>query len=93
MAVLKYGKYSVVSRPRYHPRNGVWRASASVIWYDDKDEVHSHRFNLDRSFDTADDALLFGFLVARMWVDRKKRPDGSFSLASRQWRKPARAGL
>jgi hypothetical protein len=82
--VLKYGKYTVASRPRHHTRDGVWRPCASVLWYDDKDVVHSHRFNLNRTFDTEEDALLFGFLVARMWVDSKNWPNGSLSLANRQ---------
>ena len=87
MAVLKYGKYSLFSRPRHHPTTHVWRPSASVLWYDDKDVVQSHRFNLNRTFETEKDALLFGFLVARMWIDgnegRPRRRSNFRGLSSR----------
>ena len=88
--MLKYGKYTLVSRPRRNRKVRVWHPCARVFWYDDDDLVHSHRFKLKQTFDSEEDALLFGLLIARMWIDVKKRPHRSLSFANRSWSKPGR---
>jgi hypothetical protein len=71
MAVLEFGKYILVSRPRFNAAGGHWLPYASALWMD-RGELHYHRFKLDRTFDTEEDALLFGFLMARMWVETER---------------------
>lgn len=83
MAALKYGKRVLVSRPRYDPEVGLWRPCARVLWRAGKDVVQSHRFKLNQRFDSEEDALLFGLVVARMWIrERTAKARARLSRAS-----------
>ena len=71
MAAVLYGIYVLISRPRYDDRLRVWLAYASVSW--DTDKFHYYQLNnLDKSFETEEEALACGFSAGRNWVDQYK---------------------
>jgi hypothetical protein len=70
LPTLVYGKYVVISRPQYDENLGVWVPHASVSW--DGDGFHYHQLqHLDKTFTTEEQALAYGFAVARNWIDRE----------------------
>ena len=70
MSALIYGIYILISRPRYDEALGAWLPYASVSWNGDK--FHYHQLNeLTKTFETDEEALAYGFAVARAWTERK----------------------
>jgi hypothetical protein len=68
-SVMEYRKYTIVSRPRLDHLLGLWIPYASAYWQS-HDGLHFHRFAaIENTFVAEDEALFFGFLVARSWVD------------------------
>jgi hypothetical protein len=69
MAAILYRKYISISRPRYDEKLRVWLPYASISSHGDKFHYYQLK-NLDKSFETEDEALAFGFFAARDWVDK-----------------------
>ena len=68
MATVLYGKYILISRPRYDEKLRVWLPYASASW--DGDKFHYHQLkDFGKSFQTEEEALAFGFIAARNWID------------------------
>lgn len=66
-----YGIYVLISRPRYDHKLRVWVAYAIISW--DSDKFHYYQLNnLTKSFETEEEALAFGFVAARLWIDEHK---------------------
>lgn len=64
MAAIIYGKYVLISRPYYDDIIGRWVPYASVSW-----ESHYHQLtDLGKTFETEEEAISFGFDVARAWI-------------------------
>jgi len=71
MATVLYGKYMLISRPRYDEKVRVWFPYASASWYGDT--FHYKQFkDFEKSFQTEEQALAFGFGAARSWIDLHK---------------------
>ena len=71
MATVLYEKYILISRPRYDENFRLWVPYASVSW--DGDKFHYHQLNkVEKSFQTEEEALAFGFITARNWIDEHK---------------------
>ena len=71
MSSLLYGKSLLISRPRYDEKLGTWVPYASVSW--DGDNFHCYQLkNLDKRFETEEEALQYGFTLARQWLDEDK---------------------
>ena len=69
VATLEYGKYILISRPRqdYSAR---WVAYASVAWLDGTNWQFQLVTEMDRLFDSEQEAHDFGFATAREWVNK-----------------------
>ena len=74
MPTLLYGKCISISRPQYDEKLEAWIPYASVSW--DGDKFHYYRLK-DRTetFETEDEALSFGFILARHWIDKERSAD------------------
>ena len=73
MAALFYGKYIVISRPRYDEELGTWVPYASVTLDGIGDAFYYHQFDeLEKAFATEDEALAYGFAVAGRWIDKEQ---------------------
>ena len=71
MSALFYGKYVLISRPHYDEKLGAWVPYASVSW--DGDTFHYHQLkDLKQTFRGESEALSYGFLIARDWIDELK---------------------
>ena len=71
MAAILYGICILISRPRYDDKLRVWFAYASVSW--DGAKYHYHQLNdLDKRFESEEEALAFGFVAARAWIDAQQ---------------------
>jgi hypothetical protein len=70
MAAILYGIYILISRPRYDEKLQIWLSYASISSASDKFYYHQLK-NLDKSFETEEEALAFGFHAARNWVDEQ----------------------
>jgi hypothetical protein len=71
MSAILYGTYILISRPRYDEKLRVWFAYASISW--DGATYHYHQLNdLKNNFETEEEALAFGFITARDWIDAHK---------------------
>jgi hypothetical protein len=71
MSAILYGTYILISRPRYDEKLRVWLAYASVSW--DGAKYHYQQLNdLKNHFETEEEALAFGFVAARDWIDVHK---------------------
>ena len=69
MSTVLYGKYMLISRPRYDEKFRLWLPYASISWYGDT--FHYQQFNdFEKSFQTEEQALAFGFGAARSWIDK-----------------------
>jgi hypothetical protein len=69
MPTLEYRIYSLISRTRFNCGRRFWLPRASVVWQENG-ALHVHSLDaLDRAFISEQDALDFGFAVARAWVD------------------------
>jgi hypothetical protein len=68
MGALKYGKYTIVSEPRFDHCLGLWIPCAVAFW-DLPGGLRFRRFFAsDNTFAAQDEAVFFGILVARTWV-------------------------
>ena len=68
MATVMYGRYMLISRPRYDVKFRLWFPYASISWGADK--FHFHQLNdFEKSFQTEEEAVAFGFIAARNWMD------------------------
>src|SRR5918992_42628 len=65
MAMQEYGKYILISRAHQHDGLEGWIPYASITWLDGKDWQYHHLQGSDRTFGTEQEALNFGFAVAR----------------------------
>jgi len=71
MSALQYGIYILISRPRYDEKLRLWLPYVSISW--DGDKFHYHQLkDLGKSFETQEEALAFGFIAARDWIDAHK---------------------
>ena len=72
MSTVLYRKYyTLISRPHYDEKLRVWFAYASTCW--DLDKFHYHQLtDFEKSFQTEEQALAFGFGAARSWIDEHK---------------------
>ena len=62
--MLEYGNYLLISRPQFDPRLGYVVFMRARCGY--------HQFDRPtNTFMTQDDALTFGFAIARKWVDQR----------------------
>ena len=68
MGSLRYGRFGLTSRPHREVVRGVWLSYASVTWLDE-DGVHYHQLNNEQTFDNEEEALAFGFILARAFAD------------------------
>lgn len=73
MPAFQYGKYILISRPRYDEKLEVWLPYASVSWNGDKFYYHQLKDFTD-NFETEEEALAFGYVTARTWIE-KHNPD------------------
>jgi hypothetical protein len=77
MPAIQYEIYILISRPRYDDTLRVWLAYASISW--DSDKFHYHQLNnLSKSFATEKEALAFGFIAARLWIEEHKSTTTKF---------------
>jgi hypothetical protein len=68
---LVYEKYILISRPSYDETLGAWIPYASASW--DGDKFHYRQFkDLGKTFDTEEEALAFGFVVGRAWIEEQR---------------------
>jgi hypothetical protein len=70
----RYRKHTIFSRPYYDDNLGTWMPYASVVQdvFDDgdQDNFYYHEMkNLNQSFETEEQALCFGFVSGRCWID------------------------
>jgi hypothetical protein len=74
MPTVDRGKYILSSQPRYDSKLDVWFPYASVAWHDlDDHSFHHHELKgLNRRFKKQEEALSFGFIVARAWVEKSQ---------------------
>ncbi|HEX7227107.1 MAG TPA: hypothetical protein VF353_04965 [Candidatus Binatia bacterium] len=73
MTASMYKKHTLISRPYYDKLEG-WMPYASVVQDvfidDDQNNFYYHEMkNLNQSFDTEEQALCFGFISGRCWID------------------------
>ena len=72
MPASEYKKYYLISRPHYNEKIRVWVPYASVAAAGDGREFYYHQFkDLNSTFETEEQAMSFGFIVARGWVDEQ----------------------
>ena len=70
MAASEYKKYVLISRPRFDEKAGVWLPYASVVADGDGRNFYYRQLkDLNTSFETEEQALCFGFIACRSWVD------------------------
>ena len=72
MAAEEYGKYILVSRPQHIEQLQAWMPYASVGWLDGRQWEYHQLKDLNRIFDTEEQALAFGFAAARRWIDKER---------------------
>ena len=71
VVIEEYEKYLIISRPDHRRDDGIWLTSATVTWHD-KGGFHYHQFSdMDEIFDSEQEALAFGFTIARAWIDKR----------------------
>ena len=73
MTASMYKKHTLISRPYYDKLEG-WMPYASVVqdvFIDgDQNNFYYHEMkNLNQSFETEEQALCFGFISGRCWID------------------------
>ncbi len=69
MPASQYGKYIIISRARFDDNAGVWLPYASVVADGERNFYYRQFMNLNTTFKTEEQALSFGFIVAREWLD------------------------
>lgn len=74
MSALHYGQTLLISRPRYDENIKAWRPYASVTLNDRQGTFRYQQIKPEENFATEQEALSFGFNVAREWVDENLKP-------------------
>ncbi len=74
MTASMYKKHTLFSGPYYDDELGVWMPHASVVQDvfidgDDNNFYYHEMKNLNQSFETEEQALCFGFISGRCWID------------------------
>jgi hypothetical protein len=74
MTASQYKKHTLVSRPYYDENLEVWMPYASVFrdlfgGGDQKDSHYHEIKDLNQSFEREEQALSFGFIIGRCWID------------------------
>jgi hypothetical protein len=74
MTVSQYRKYTLISRPYYDDKIGVWIPNASVVrdvfTCDDQNNSYYHQMkDTHQSFEREEQALCFGLIIGRAWID------------------------
>jgi hypothetical protein len=72
MTAVQYRKYTLISRPEYDEKLGVWLPYASVardVSGDADQSYYPQMRDLNTSFEREEQALSFGLIVARAWID------------------------
>jgi hypothetical protein len=72
MAHESHRNYLIISRPNHSAESGVWCPYATVLWQDGAG-FHYHDFvKVDVTFLTEEEALAYGFTIARSWIDTER---------------------
>ena len=74
MTATQYKKYSITSRPYYDDKLGVWIPNASVVRDafrgGGQNNFYYHQLkDLNQSFEREEQALCFGLIIGRAWID------------------------
>ncbi len=73
MTASMYRKHTLFSRPYYDDELEGWMPYASVVqdvFIDgDKNNFYHHEMKINQSFETEEQALCFGFISGRCWID------------------------
>ena len=74
MTASMYKNHTLISRPYYDDELEVWMPYATVVQdvFEDsnQDNFYYHEMkNLNQSFETEEQALCFGFISGRCWID------------------------
>jgi hypothetical protein len=69
-----YRKHTLFSRPYYDDQLGLWMPDASVVQDvfgdGDQNNFYYHEMkDLNQSFEREEQALCFGFIIGRAWID------------------------
>jgi hypothetical protein len=71
MAAKFYEKYFLISRPRYDKKLRAWVPYVRIYWGDN--EFYHHQLkDLEKNFETQEEALAFGFSAAGLWLAEHK---------------------
>jgi hypothetical protein len=72
MPTSQYGKYIIISRPRLEKNAVAWLPYASIVAdRDERDYYYRQFMNLSTRFETEEQSLSYGFIVAREWIDEQ----------------------
>lgn len=77
MSALQYGMYVLISRPHYDEKLKSWIPYASVSWNGDKFHYQQLK-NLEKTFQTEEEALAFGYVAGRNWIEEHPPPRSDF---------------
>ena len=70
MVASEYGKYIIISRPRFDGKARAWVPYASVVADRDGRNFYYRQFmDLNTTFETEEQALSYGFIRGREWID------------------------
>ncbi len=72
MALVEYGRYTLISRPHFDASLRAWVPYASIYWHVD-DGFRCHRLtDFNDTFSGQEEAVAFGFAAARAWIDKER---------------------
>jgi hypothetical protein len=74
MTATQYKKYTLISRPYYDDKLGTWIPNASVVQDvfsggGQKNFYYHEMKDLNQSFEREEQALCFGLIIGRAWID------------------------
>jgi hypothetical protein len=74
MTATQYKKYILISRPYYDHKLGIWIPNASVVQDvfngGGQNNFYYHQLkDLNQSFEREEQALCFGLIIGRAWID------------------------
>ena len=72
MPTENYGKYVLASLPQFHSYRNGWVPYASAQWLDGKEWRYHQLQDMDMIFDTEQEAVDFGFAMARAWINQER---------------------
>ena len=77
MPASQYGKYTIISRPRLDKNRDVWLPYSCIAADGDGRNYYYRQFmDLNTTFKTEEQALTYGFIVARAWIDEPYNTPG-----------------